>query len=287
MENNAIPENESNPCKHESKPNPEGGNVKDPTAIRLDRLTFAISIAILIYGTYGLLNKSILLPTRRGGLLEMHGYSLYVLYGAMWALFANRANAIISNNSCGNKKTIYKRIGLISCVSGVTLFFGSLITNFVQFAYELSCENMEEFRVRNEVIGLDAVAISRHCSMFSSVEDTLRGLRVAIVPSVTSLKKIDSSVALMNDANITKMYWRGHTLFILYKIDELNGESVQPQMEMKNLEKVTKYSWVKLGVKLINVTPKRHLKSTAKISRVDNDTALSTDRDAALPQMEN
>jgi hypothetical protein len=176
----------------------------------------ALSVALLVYGTYGVVTDNFVLPAKRGT-LTLYGYPAWVMYGALLCLMANLAAVVVDHYDTRDNETRYKAFETFARRAGWTLYVAALILGFVKHTQDYVCENIETLRVPNGNGDLTAIAFNRYCALHSPSNAVEPLLQVTVVPSTSALPTEFGNAVLMHQTDIARMYCNGNKLVIEYR----------------------------------------------------------------------
>ena len=214
-----------------------------PFKVRLWKIT--LSVALLIYGTFGVVTDNFLIPTKRGT-LALYGHPAWIMYGALLCLVVNLIAVVIDHYDTRNNEGRYKKFSAFARKLGYTLFVLALILSIVKHSQDYVCEDRVALKVTSEKVGLTAVAYNRYCALHNPFNATEPLLQVAVTPAASALSVKFNGTVNMNRTDIARMYWSDTTLTIEYRLRPgKKGKRTLPRV----------YSDSPVPVELINISP--------------------------------
>lgn len=92
----------------------------------------SLSLLILAWGAYGLWADDLVVPTKRGNSLHLHGTAAAIMFGAMIASVLNLLAVVADHFDIRNNELAYRRFAFGTQVSGWALFSAAILVHVVR-----------------------------------------------------------------------------------------------------------------------------------------------------------
>lgn len=90
-----------------------------------------LSLAILAWGSYGIWADDLIVPTKRGNGLHLHGTAALLMFGAMVAAAMNFLSVVVDHFDLRNNELSYRRFAFASQIIGWILFGMAIATHIL------------------------------------------------------------------------------------------------------------------------------------------------------------
>ncbi|AMM51426.1 hypothetical protein TH61_09905 [Rufibacter sp. DG15C] len=94
-------------------------------------INIVLSLALLIYGTYGIVNNDFYIPARFTKGMSLTGVSAWIMYAAFLCAVLNLLSVVVDHYDERNNEFSYKRFARFTQVSGWALFFLAILSTIV------------------------------------------------------------------------------------------------------------------------------------------------------------
>jgi hypothetical protein len=91
-----------------------------------------LSLLILAWGAYGLWADDLIIPSKRGGGIHLHGTAAVVMFCAMVASVINLLSVVLDHYDLRNNELTYRRIAFGTQVLGWALFAAALVVHLLR-----------------------------------------------------------------------------------------------------------------------------------------------------------
>ena len=91
-----------------------------------------LSLLILAWGAYGLWADDLIVPTKRGNGIHLHGTAAVIMFGAMIASVLNLLAVVADHIDIRNNELAYRRFAFGTQVSGWMLFAAAILVHVVR-----------------------------------------------------------------------------------------------------------------------------------------------------------
>jgi hypothetical protein len=86
-----------------------------------------LSLFILAWGSYGVWADDLMVPTKRGNAIHLHGVAALIMFFAMLASVLNLLSVIADHFDIRNNEVTYRRIALWTQLLGWALFVTAIV----------------------------------------------------------------------------------------------------------------------------------------------------------------
>jgi hypothetical protein len=158
-----------------------GGEYKANTIPLTKRLlNIAISVFLVGYVSYGLVVDKILIPSKRGDSMELHGVSAWVMAIAAFFCVANLIAVVLDHYDQRNNEKTYKQYRSLLYRGSVALFFVSLVLSLFLHVRDYKCKNIIVDEVEILDKGKKVIVYNRYCAEIEPMKDDTPGTFIAL-----------------------------------------------------------------------------------------------------------
>lgn len=192
-------------------------------AIRGLKVVFLI--ALVVYGSYGILTNNLVLPAKGGGVVAFHGYPAWVIYVSILFCAIYLFYDVFGGPDSRQKVKYWALASLTTCMAGVALAV-------YQNSQEFVCQDVEGIRVEIPPKRSSALVVRRYCAMYNPMNSSRPNVRIFLVRQDSALTNSPpwkfSPFIQLGRADVDSLRWEDGKLLVSFHALEPENE-ITPQ----------------------------------------------------------